>query len=185
MLRKTCLPPRTRPTASCVTPCPHLVPSWVLPSVLTALKEEPFEPLQSVELKFFSLKTVLLNALASVKRVEDLQAFSVNDLCLEFGPGNSHVVLRPWPGCVPKVPTTHFRDQVLNLQALPREEADPAIPLLCPVHPFVDHTQSFRTSDQLYVCFGGQQKEKAVSKQRLAHWIVEAIVLAYHARRLP
>ncbi len=155
MLRKTCLPPRTRPTASCVTPCPHLVPSWDLPSVLTALKEEPFEPLQSVELKFFSLKTVLLNALASVKRVEDLQAFSVNDLCLEFGPGNSHVVLRPWPGCVPKVPTTHFRDQVVNLQALPREEADPAIPLLCPVHPFVDHTQSFRTSDQLYVCFGG------------------------------
>ncbi len=26
---------------------------------------------------------------------------------------------------------------------------------------------------------------KAVSKQRLAHWIVEAIVLAYQARRLP
>ncbi len=47
------------------------------------------------------------------------------------------------------------------------------------------HTQSFRTSDQLFVCFGGQQKGKAVSKQRLAHWIVEAIVLAYQARCLP
>ncbi len=47
-------------------PRPHLVPSWDLPSVLTALKEEPFEPLQSVELKFLSLKTVLLTALASV-----------------------------------------------------------------------------------------------------------------------
>ncbi len=62
-------------------PCPHLVPSWDLPSVLTALKEEPFEPLQSVELKFLSLKTVLLTALASVKRVGDLQAFSVDNLC--------------------------------------------------------------------------------------------------------
>ncbi len=30
--------------------------------------------------------------------------------------------------------------------------------------------QSFRTSDQLFVCFGGQQKGRAVSKQRLAHW---------------
>ncbi len=71
-------------------PRPHLVPSWDLPSVLTAL-EEPFEPLQSVELKFLSLKTVLLTALASVKRVGDLQAFSVDDLCLEFGPSNSHI----------------------------------------------------------------------------------------------
>ncbi len=169
-------------------PRPHLVPSWDLPSVLTALKEEPFEPLQSVELKFLSLKTVLLTALASVKRVGDLQAFSVNDSCLEFGPAESHVVLRPRPGYVPKVPTTPFRDQVVNLQALPREEADPAIALLCPVRAlrvYVDRTQSFRTSYQLFVCFRGQQKGKAVSKQRLAHWIVEAIVLAYQARRLP
>ncbi len=32
-----------------------------------------------------------------------------------------------------KVPTTPFRDQVVNLQALPLEEADPALALLCPV----------------------------------------------------
>ncbi len=169
-------------------PRPHLVPSWDLPSVLAALKEEPFEPLQTIELKFLSLKTVLLTALASVKRVGDLQAFSVDDSCLEFGLAESHVVLRPRPGYVPKVPTTPFRDQVVNLQALPREEADPAIALLCPVRAlrvYVDRTQSFRTSDQLFVCFGGQQKGKAVSKQRLAHWIVEAIVLAYQAWRLP
>ncbi len=169
-------------------PRPYLVPSWDLPSVLSALRGAPFEPLQSVELKFLSLKTVLLSALATVKRVGDLQAFSVDDSCLEFGPADSHVVLRPRPGYVPKVPTMPFRDQVVNLQALPREEADPAIALLCPVRAlriYVDRTQSFRTSDQLFVCFGGQQKGRAVSKQRLAHWIVEAIVLAYQARRLP
>ncbi len=169
-------------------PRPHLVPSWDLPSVLSALRGAPFEPLQSVELKFLSLKTVLLAALATVKRVGDLQAFSVDDSCLEFGTGNSHVVLRPRPGYVPKVPSTPFRDQVVNLQALPREEADPAIALLCPVRilrNYVDRTQSFRTSDQLFVCFGGQQKGRAVSKQRLANWIVEAIVLAYQARCLP
>ncbi len=169
-------------------PRPHLVPSWDLPSVLSALRGAPFEPLQSVELKFLSLKTVLLSALATVKRVGDLQAFSVDDSCLEFGQADSHVVLRPRPGYVPKVPTMPFRDQVVNLQALPQEEADPAIALLCPIRAlriYVDRTQSFRTSDQLFVCFGGQQKGRAVSKQRLAHWIVEAIVLAYQARRLP
>ncbi len=135
--------------------------------VLTALKGDPFEPLQSAELKFLSLK-----------RAGDLQAFLFDDSCLEFGPSNSQVVLRLQPGYVPKVPTTPFRDQLVNLQVLPREEEDPAIALLCPVNTlriYVDRTQSFRTSDQHFVCFGGQQKGKAVSKQRLAHWIVVAI----------
>ncbi len=93
-----------------------------------------------------------------------------------FGPVYSHVVLRPRPGYVPKVPTTPFRDQVVNLQALPSLEADPALALLCPVRAlriYVDRTRSFRSSEQLFGCHGGQQKGKAVSKQRLAHWIVE------------
>ncbi len=29
---------------------------------------------------------------------------------LEFGPADSQIILRPWPGYVPKVPTTPFRD---------------------------------------------------------------------------
>ncbi len=139
-------------------PRPHLVPSWDLPSVLTALKENPFEPLQSVEFKFLSLKTVLLAALATVKRVGDLQAFSFDDSCLEFGPGNSHVVLRPRPGCVPMFPPCPWETRWWTCKRS-REEADPAIALLCPVcalRIYVDRTQSFRTSDQLFVCFGGQ-----------------------------
>ncbi|KAK2901343.1 hypothetical protein Q8A67_009458 [Cirrhinus molitorella] len=169
-------------------PRPHLVPSWDLSVVLQGLRGAPFEPLSSVELKFLSLKTSLLTALASIKRVGDLHAFSVNEACLEFGPGYSHVILRPRPGYVPKVPTTPFRDQVVNLQALPQEEADPALELLCPVralHVYVDRTRSFRRSEQLFVCFGGQQKGNAVSKQRLAHWVADAITLAYEAQGEP
>ncbi len=112
-----------------------LVPSWDLSIVLAGLQRGPFEPLDSVELKFLSLKTALLTALTSIKRVGDLQAFSVSEECLVFGPVYSLVVLRPRPGYVPKVPTTPFRDQVVNLQALPSEEADPALALLCPVKP--------------------------------------------------
>ncbi|KAL0183513.1 hypothetical protein M9458_019209, partial [Cirrhinus mrigala] len=33
---------------------------------------------------------------------EYLQDLSVNVQCLEFGPADSHVVLRTWPGYVPK-----------------------------------------------------------------------------------
>ncbi|CAM4634692.1 unnamed protein product [Leuciscus chuanchicus] len=130
----------------------------------------------------------LLVALASIKRVGDLQAFLVDEACREFGPANSHVILRPRPGYVPKVPTTPFRDQVVNLQALPLEEADPALALLCPVRTrraYVDRTQCFRTSDQLFVCYGGKLKGKALSKQRLSHWIVDAIALAYQQQGRP
>ncbi len=93
----------------------------------------PFEPLQSVELKFLSMKTLLLTALASIKRVGDLQAFLVDELCLEFALADSSATLRPRPGYVPQVHSTPFRDQVVNLQVLPLEEADPALALLCPV----------------------------------------------------
>ncbi|KAI2655304.1 hypothetical protein H4Q32_017676 [Labeo rohita] len=94
------------------------------------LQQDPFEPLQSVELDALSFKTALLTALTSIKRVGDLQALSVNSSCLEFGPADSHVVLRPRPGYVPKVPTTPFRDQVVTLQALSSQEDDPNLTLL-------------------------------------------------------
>ncbi len=132
-----------------------LVPSWDLSIVLAGLQRGPFELLDSVELKFLALKTALLTALTSIKWVGDLQAFSVSEECLVFGPVYSHVVLRPRPGYVPKVPTTPFRDQVVNLQALPSEEADPALALLCPVRAlriYVERTRSVRTSEQLFVC---------------------------------
>ncbi len=169
-------------------PRPPLMPSWDLSIVLAGLQRGPCEPLDSVELRYLSAKTALLTALTSIKRVGDLQAFSVSEECLVFGPEYSHVVLRPRPGYVPKVPTTPFRDQVVNLQALPSEEADPALALLCPVRAlriYVERTRSFRSSEQLFVCYGGQQKGKAVSKQRLAHWIVDAVALAYQSQGEP
>ncbi len=51
--------------------------------------------------------------------------------------------------------------------------------------PHPDRTLSFRSSEQLFVCNGGQQKGKAVSKQRLAHWIVDAIALAHQSQGEP
>ncbi|KAL0150120.1 hypothetical protein M9458_054547 [Cirrhinus mrigala] len=160
-------------------PRSHLIPSWDLAVVLQGLQQDPFEPLQSVELDALSFKTALLTALTSIKRVGDLQALSVNSSCLEFGPADSHVVLRPRPGYVPKIRT---------LQALSSQEDDPNLTLLCPVRAlriYMERTQPFRRSEQLFVCYGGQQKGKAVSKQRISHWLVNAIRMAYLARGLP
>ncbi|KAI2661310.1 60S ribosomal protein L15-A [Labeo rohita] len=161
-------------------------PIWSLDSSET-LQQDPFEPLQSVDLTALSVKTDLLTALTSVKRVGDLQALFVNDLCLEFGLPDSHVVLRPQPEYVPKVPTTALRDQVATLQAILSHKDNPNLSQLHPVHAlciYIEHTQSFRHSEQLFVCFGGQQKGKAVSKQTVFHWIVDTIHMVYQARDL-
>ncbi|KAL0169042.1 hypothetical protein M9458_037264, partial [Cirrhinus mrigala] len=57
----------------------------------------------------------------------------VTESCLEFGPADSHIILRGQPGYVPKIPTNPFWNQVVNLQVLPLEEAHPVLELLCPV----------------------------------------------------
>ena len=36
-----------------------------------------------------------------------------------------------------------------------------------------------RRSNQLFICYGSQAEGKALSKDRLSKWIVEAITLAY------
>ncbi len=82
---------------------PPSITSWDLSLVLTALQQGLFEPLQTVEPKFLSMKTLLLLALASIKRVGDLHAFSVDNSCLQLGPADSQIILRPRPGYMPKV----------------------------------------------------------------------------------
>ncbi len=83
-------------------PRPPSVPPWDLEVVLRAPSQPPFEPLTSVGLKELSLKTTLLFALASAKRIEDLHAFSVDSDCIRFGPGDCTVTLRPRLDYVPK-----------------------------------------------------------------------------------
>ncbi len=113
-------------------PRPRTVLPWDLPTVLRALKGSPFEPLQSSNLRVLSLKTTLLLALVSVKRVGDLQALSVNPTCLEFRPNDSKVVLKPRLGYVHKVLSTPFRAQVITLSAFfPPTGSQES--LLCPV----------------------------------------------------
>ncbi len=94
---------------------PPTVPSWDLALVL--------EPLQTVGLRELSLKTTLLLALASVKRVGDLQALSMNADCMQFGLGDCNITLKPKLGYVPKSLSTLFRAQVVALSAFTPESA--------------------------------------------------------------
>ncbi len=106
--------------------------------------------------------------------------------CIRFGPGDCSVTLRPRMGYVPKSLSTPFKIQTVSLSALSSEsaassEAD-AQTSVCPVRAlriYIDRSASFRQSNQLFVCYGGCARGRAVSKQRLSHWIVDAITAAY------
>ncbi len=168
---------------------PTAVPSWDLSVVLEGLVTAPFEPLESASDRILTLKVVLLLALTSLKRVGDLQAFSVSETCMDFAPGLVKVTLRPRPGYIPKVLSTSFRSQVVTLHSFHpppfASSEDERLHLLCPVRAlklYVDRSKVWRKSPQL---FGAGRRGLATSKQRISHWVREAISLAYEARNLP
>ncbi len=169
---------------------PTAVPSWDLSVVLEGLVTAPFEPLESASDRILTLKVVLLLALTSLKRVGDLQAFSVSEMCMDFAPGLVKVTLRPRPGYIPKVLSTSFRSQVVHSFHPPpfASSEDERLHLLCPVRAlklYVDRSKDWRKSPQLLICFGAGRRGLATSKQRISHWVRHAISLAYEARNLP
>ncbi|KAL0187634.1 hypothetical protein M9458_014733, partial [Cirrhinus mrigala] len=79
-------------------PTRPLVPTWDLAVVLEALCRPPFEPIEEIPDRLLTIKTALLLALTSLKRVGDLQALSVAPSHLEFAPGMTKAFLYPRPG---------------------------------------------------------------------------------------
>ncbi len=129
-------------------PRPSTLPTWDLALVFDALTGPLFELIQSASLRELSLKTALLLAQDSVKRVGDLQALSIDDLCIEFGPGDCRLTLKPRKGYVPKVLSTSFKAQVITLSAFCPETPAGTEPLntllLCPVravHTYIEHSR--------------------------------------------
>ncbi len=96
------------------------VPSWDSSVILEGLMVAPFEHLESAPERILTLKVTILLALTSLKRVGDLQALSVSEMCMDFAPGLVKVTSRPRLGYIPKVLSTSFRSQVVTLTHLTR-----------------------------------------------------------------
>lgn len=168
-----------------------LVPSWELPTVLEALSGLPFQPLECADLRVLSLKTILLLALTSARRISEFQALSVHTSCLQFSPDYGKVMLRPNPAFVPKVSDSAYSCSTLELLAFHPPpyagEDEKRLNSLCPVRAlriYIDRTKGFRKSNQLFVSWAPSHRGRALTRQRLSHWVVEAIVLAYESRGL-
>lgn len=71
-----------------------LVPLWDLAVVLEELKGRLFEQLQGADLKFVSLETMLLLALALAKCLSDIHVLSGNPSCSLFSSGDIRIILK-------------------------------------------------------------------------------------------
>ncbi|XP_066524949.1 uncharacterized protein [Hoplias malabaricus] len=169
--------------------CRPLVPPWDLSLVLDGLCCHPFEPLEGVGLKFLSIKTALLWALTTAKRVGELQALAIRPSCLQFDPGYTKVHLHTNPVFVPKVIGSAYRCPTVELAAFHpppfNTVEDQKLNCLCPVRAlrqYIDRTAGFRRHDQLFVSWATPHKGKPLSRQRLSHWIVEAIAVVYRCK---
>ncbi|XP_036419056.1 uncharacterized protein LOC118802708 [Colossoma macropomum] len=168
-----------------------LTPSWDLSLVLEALAYPPFEPLHDVDLKTLSMKTALLLALASAKRVSEIHAFSVHPTCTQFAPADLQVILKPNPAFIPKIVDSSavFPHLVLTAFYRPPFASDEQrrLHLLCPVRAlriYLNRTEEFKKTDQLFVSWARLHLGKPITKQRLSHWIVGAIALAYSSKSM-
>ncbi|XP_067221487.1 uncharacterized protein [Chanodichthys erythropterus] len=165
-----------------------LSPSWDLGLVLDALSMSPFEPLDKVDFKILSFKTALLLALASAKRVSEIHAFSVHSACMQFMPGDAGVVLKPNPAFMPKILGAIIPLELRAFHPPPFASSEQQkLNALCPVRAlriYTQRTRGFRESDQLFVSWTKPRTGKPITKQRLSHWIVEAISLAYSSKGL-
>ncbi len=87
----------------------------------------------------------------------------------------------------PRFPLLHSGTKWWACECCPRRRQTQ--PYLCLSRPSVDmlRWQDAKPQDlrPALVCYGGRQKGNAVSKQRMAHWIVDAITLAYQAQGVP
>ncbi|XP_073683991.1 uncharacterized protein [Garra rufa] len=168
-----------------------LIPPWDLSVVLNALSRAPFEPIDSSDLKLLSLKTALLLALSTAKRISELHALSVHNSCMQFAMDCSRVSLKTNPAFVPKVSDSALACNQVDLIAFhpppfssPEEER---LHCLCPVRAlrcYVNRTKTLRKSSQLFVSWANSHKGKPISRQRLSHWVVEAIIVGYNSRGL-
>ncbi len=124
-----------------------------------------------------------------MKRVGELHALSINPACIRFTHNFSKVTLRPNPAFVPKVIKLGFSCMEIEIHAFhPPLSESPGIgdlQHLCSIRAlriYLEKTQGFRWSENLFVCFANPKKSQALSKQQISHWIVEAIKLAYSVK---
>ena len=167
---------------------PRRVPAWDLNLVLTFLKGAQFEPLNSLDLKFLTLKTTFLLALATGRRVSGVNHLSglFKDVGLN---SEGSFVLKFLPEFLAKNQAPGSPSPSLTIPQL-SSTSDPPIDItLCPVRALKRYRQVTRpmrgTRRKLLLSFN-KSYHKDISVATISRWIREVIKSAYAAEnRVP
>ncbi len=66
----------------------------------------------------------------------------------------------------------------------PEEERLHSLCSVCALYTYVQRTRTLCKSNQLFVSLADSYKGKPISRQRLSHWVVEAMVLCYNNKSI-
>ena len=171
----------------------RVVPQWNLALVLSGLKQQPFEPLASADLKFLTWKTVFLVALASSRRRSEIHAFCLEPSnkadeealpgSLRFTQDKTQVSIRTNPAFLTKNQRLEPAPPVV-IRALQPLLADPTDPdyRLCPVRALTHYIR--RTKERRGSCFRlflpiRADDSNRLSPDSISRWIRSAIKKAY------
>ncbi|XP_071978779.1 uncharacterized protein [Engystomops pustulosus] len=158
-------------------------PTWDLTLVLDALSRPPFEPLDSTNIKNLTLKTTLLIAVTTAKRLGELQAISIREPYMRIL--SDRIILTLDPGFVPKVVSKFHRDQEITLPSFcedPSSNEEASWHLLDVrrvVLAYLQATEPWRRDHNLFIQFQGKNKGKKASKTSIARWLKLAISTCY------
>ena len=165
------------------------IPTWDLPTVLLSLSNHPFEPIEGIDLKFLTLKTVFLVAIGSANRVHELKALDCRPAFCQFGP--NEVTLRTRDGFRPKVVKPSNMNKVLHFTALSslQNESTMGYEPVCiyrAVKRYIQVTAPLRkNTTQLFVTYQSGRQGKEASKTTIAKWLKMCIQEAYTRQHLP
>jgi hypothetical protein len=156
-------------------------PKWNLTLVLETLITAPYEPLEEASLKFLTHKCVFLLALASAKRVSELQALSGNIAHKEDWSMVSFDFARDFLAKTEVPSSTRNFIRSFQIPALEKYSAEHNDQLLCPVRAlriYYRRTADRRTEhSRLLIPVLGRRE--AVSRNTVSAWITSVIRRAY------
>ena len=160
-------------------PIRQLTPNWNLPLVLLMLTKHPFEPLDSIELKFLTFKTAFLVAIASASRVSEIHSLSLDDGHFRFE--KNGIKLLPNMQFLAKTQTLNRPWEPLFIPSFNSYATDSEDLKLCPCRAlriYINRTKSIRKSNRLFVTYQ-KNHHKEASKDSIARWIVNTVRYAY------
>ena len=161
------------------------IPTWDLSLVLLALTKKPFEPLNQAQLKFLTLKTVFLLALASGKRRSEIHAWT--HASVFFRSDGSKVTVAPSSAFLAKNQLASDGPSSVQQVVIPALSSIVDSTLtqdisLCPVRAlriYLDRTQSIRKGKDLLFVSLKTGFTKDIARATISHWIKRTVQLCY------